>query len=264
MPGAAVPVGIGEICPHLGLPEDPAVRCLSPSLSHRCHCGPRPEPVTTTQQNSFCLAGSHRACHRWQPDSDFSITGEAMPAFEWDWEGIRDMGAQFFRHLSTSLIALAWVAVAVGAVFLLAPMLGAAGPATGAGGFAPRAPLPTNTAPQVAVVNASPVVQLSATETSATPNPDAEKRREPVPVTASLLGAASTTVQAPSPTAVPAAKKAESTPSPAEKTYVVQKKDTLWSVARANGVTVEELMKANGLTDRNRVLAGQTLVIPNP
>ncbi|MCS7051300.1 MAG: LysM peptidoglycan-binding domain-containing protein, partial [Thermomicrobium sp.] len=44
--------------------------------------------------------------------------------------------------------------------------------------------------------------------------------------------------------------------------YVVQPGDTLTSVAKRFGVAIQELATANGLSDPNRVLAGQVLVIP--
>ena len=54
-----------------------------------------------------------------------------------------------------------------------------------------------------------------------------------------------------------------STPPPTGdgKEYVVQKGDTLTSIAKANGVTVAQLKKANNLTT-DALQAGQKLVIP--
>ena len=45
--------------------------------------------------------------------------------------------------------------------------------------------------------------------------------------------------------------------------YVVQRGDTLSSLAEDFGSTVEEIMAANGLTDPNAIQAGQTLIIPS-
>jgi LysM repeat protein len=50
-------------------------------------------------------------------------------------------------------------------------------------------------------------------------------------------------------------------PAAKEKEYVVQKGDTLSSIAKANGVSVAELKKANGLTG-DEIKAGQKLKIP--
>ena len=46
--------------------------------------------------------------------------------------------------------------------------------------------------------------------------------------------------------------------------YVVQAGDTVNSIASANGITADELMKANGITDPSTLTIGQTLNVPNP
>lgn len=52
-------------------------------------------------------------------------------------------------------------------------------------------------------------------------------------------------------------------PAEANITYVVQKGDSLWSIATAYNTTVDELKKANNLTS-NTLSVGQTLNIPTP
>ncbi len=52
------------------------------------------------------------------------------------------------------------------------------------------------------------------------------------------------------------------TPAPVT-TYTVQAHDTLYSIAKRYGVTIEAIMAANGLTDRTYIATGQVLVIPN-
>ena len=46
--------------------------------------------------------------------------------------------------------------------------------------------------------------------------------------------------------------------------YVVQPGDTLFSIASRFGVTVDEIMRANGLAGPNFIYVGQTLRIPTP
>ena len=46
-----------------------------------------------------------------------------------------------------------------------------------------------------------------------------------------------------------------------EKTYTVQRGDTLWSIAKENNVTVNELKEKNNLTT-NLLSIGQKLIIP--
>ncbi len=48
----------------------------------------------------------------------------------------------------------------------------------------------------------------------------------------------------------------------AGRTHIVQRGETLYSIARKYGITPESLAQANGLTDPNRLVVGQVLVIP--
>jgi LysM repeat protein len=76
-------------------------------------------------------------------------------------------------------------------------------------------------------------------------------------ITASGLEATSSTV--PSTTLPPTE---PPTTVPAE--YVVQKGDSLSGIAKKLGVTMQSLMDANHITNPNRVLAGQKLIVPPP
>jgi LysM repeat protein len=44
--------------------------------------------------------------------------------------------------------------------------------------------------------------------------------------------------------------------------YTVEAGDTLAAIARTYGVSIDDLMTANGLTDPNVLQVGQTLIIP--
>ena len=55
------------------------------------------------------------------------------------------------------------------------------------------------------------------------------------------------------------------TPNPtlsSECNYVIQAGDTINSIASANGITADELMKANGMSDPSQLTIGQTFIIP--
>jgi putative chitinase len=46
--------------------------------------------------------------------------------------------------------------------------------------------------------------------------------------------------------------------------YVVQPGDTIFSIASRFGVSVDDILRANGLTSPNFIFVGQTLRIPTP
>ncbi|MCD6156705.1 MAG: LysM peptidoglycan-binding domain-containing protein, partial [Candidatus Atribacteria bacterium] len=45
--------------------------------------------------------------------------------------------------------------------------------------------------------------------------------------------------------------------------YIVQPGDTLWEISRKQGVSLEDLMDANGLTEDSVLRVGAKLVIPS-
>lgn len=74
---------------------------------------------------------------------------------------------------------------------------------------------------------------------------------QPTPATAPTLVVVTAT---PGPPASP-------TPG-VEQSYVVREGDTLSAIAARFGVAEEAILKANGITDPNRLFVGQELVIP--
>jgi len=61
---------------------------------------------------------------------------------------------------------------------------------------------------------------------------------------------------------IPTAEAVASTPAPAARTYTVQPGDTLAKIAVRFGVTVNDLVKANDLTNPDTIRVGQVLRIP--
>lgn len=51
-------------------------------------------------------------------------------------------------------------------------------------------------------------------------------------------------------------------PSSPTDTYTIQKGDSLLAIATENGLTASELSAANGITDANKIQAGQVVIIP--
>ncbi|MEQ8198390.1 MAG: LysM peptidoglycan-binding domain-containing protein [Clostridiaceae bacterium] len=64
-----------------------------------------------------------------------------------------------------------------------------------------------------------------------------------------------TTTPAPNPTPTP-------TPTPSATTYVVKAGDTLYAIARAYGVTIQQIVDANGISNPNLIYVNQVLRIP--
>jgi LysM repeat protein len=70
---------------------------------------------------------------------------------------------------------------------------------------------------------------------------------------------------APEETASPEAEAATATPTTtAEGVYIVQEGDYPSSIAEKFGISVEELMEANDITDPTSLIVGQELIIPTP
>ena len=52
--------------------------------------------------------------------------------------------------------------------------------------------------------------------------------------------------------------------APSSKEYKIKKGDTLSRIAVREGVTVDDLVKINGIEDKNKIYAGDTIIIPKP
>ncbi len=85
-----------------------------------------------------------------------------------------------------------------------------------------------------------------------------------MPIAATLMSGSITVLPesgTPVPTAVPTAQPT-AVPTPGGFTYCVQWGDTLYSIARRFGVTIDAIVAANGLANPNQIRAGQILIIP--
>lgn len=84
--------------------------------------------------------------------------------------------------------------------------------------------------------------------------------RNPVlltPVATPIPTAPATSTVLPSPTPVPS-------PTPKVVIHIVQQGETLLAIAEQYGVTVQEIVAANGLENPDHLQIGQELIIPQP
>jgi len=256
-----------EICPYLGLTEDSAIRHLGASPLHRCHSGSPPLPVSMRAQEIYCLSGAYPSCPHWQGETDLFDGEEEGILFGWDWSELRDRMGRAGLELLAGFIRIAWAMLAVVAFIVLAPLLGAPGSGTKAGENPLGGSLPTE---QMAWSGSSgdpaTAVPLEPGAMSSVVPAVPESGATPSPGRATVAASAGQPVPSPAPSLVVAAgptpRNAPATPVPQSRTYVVQPKDTLWSVARTFGVSVDELARVNGLKDKNVLRAGQKLIIP--
>lgn len=108
----------------------------------------------------------------------------------------------------------------------------------------------------------SPTLQTSPDLIGASPSPSSTLVPSPA-ATATKASTATPMPPSPTPQRTPAA-----SPSPAPQAtpifHVVVAGDTMFSIARRYGVSLEALGKANGIDDPNRIVIGQRLIIPPP
>jgi LysM repeat protein len=274
MSGERAVENLREICPYLGIADDPAVRCLGASSYHRCHSDPRPRLIGTSYQADFCLSAAHRDCPRWDgSEPETSVVEGVGYLFGWDGRALRRTAAEFARYLGGTLIGLAWMALAVTAIVLLAPLLTTANPGARAGNLPVREASANDGRLGAAMAEREAAAPLLIHTTAEPATAEATDKEAPVPAAAATAAptraAVPTSAPVAAPTSVPAAaaptaQKPAGTPATAGTTHVVQSKDTLWSLARAHGVTVDDIMKANGLSNRDYIRTGQTIIIPQP
>lgn len=241
-----------RVCPFLGLPHDPASHYSFAELGHRCHAKQKAAPIELAYQASVCLGGRYERCARfmaaerhiptWHPAA---ITAQAAPTTVVAAPTTVVAAPVDTRITSTTRSQRGWKAAAVvvvagiglGALVLLAGSLG-------------RAPAVTETF--------SPAAWASATGSA---NP-----------TSTIGGIASESLaatQPPAPTVMPTTApmptlRPSPTPSPVPSPiiHIVQRGETLKSIALSYGVPMREIIEANGIADPDHIRIGQELVIP--
>lgn len=84
-----------------------------------------------------------------------------------------------------------------------------------------------------------------------------------LPPTATLPAAGDAAPVAPATTPVPSQGESAGQSAGEQETYVVQPGDTLSAIGAKLGVTMQELVDANNLTDANNIFSGQQLLVPS-
>lgn len=254
-----------NVCPHLGLVGDSSAHRLFATASHRCYFGSKPERITRDHQIAFCLSEEHVDCYRLPDAEGRSSDRDAAVAFPPGRN--RVLGAIAVASAVLIAIALLWdwllpvqtmaesgrgaraqqppgAATTPSGLFQGAPAR-AASPTLAA----PMSQAPTSHVAGPSSASSSPGAVATA---SVSPSVPATPLRTPT-VSPGIAGAGITPgVSSPTPVATMSG----------ARTYVVKEGDTLWGVATLFGVTVEQIMRANGLEDRGSISVGQRLIIP--
>ena len=228
-------------CPHLGLDGDPSTRCLFATPEHRCHRSGSPASISAERQMEVCLSGSYQDCSLEGAGAGLPVAG-IVDAVTQRRKGV---GKRDLMLLRTALLTIVFLGVSLGilAMFIFSAPVSGSGTGAVAGGT--PAPVVDVGTPGAEVVSVAPVAS-------------------PTPSTGSSGAAAGGSLAASGTATAVARAEASPTSEPSGKVYVVQAGDTLWSVATSHGVTVDEMMAANGLENQNFIWSGQKLVIPEP
>ena len=99
-----------EVCPYLGLPDDPRTRFTFADPAHRCHVGAKPIAIDLGHQGAYCLTTGYPACKRFRLPKAAGRQGSS-PAGEG--RG-RSRGRALLRV--GSLVAILAVVAVVGAI----------------------------------------------------------------------------------------------------------------------------------------------------
>ena len=240
--GAAVPP---VYCPYLGLADDPDSHFAFPSGAQRCHATARPSTIEVAKQARDCLTAQHISCSRYHAPTTVAARGQLLERVSGERVAVVALAeprvtAARLRRPSRVVVERVALVVLLGIVLVGGLALGSriAGQLNGPD----PGPEATVAGGAAAPVTATPV---TAAPVTAPPSPS------PSP-TASPTGSASRTpVASPTPT-----------PRPTPLVHVVQRGETLTSIARRYHVTVADLAAINRIKDPNLIVVGQRLTIP--
>lgn len=248
-------------CPYIGLSSDASISRLVATSAHRCHRWATPQTVEKEHQVRFCLNEKHLNCPWFvQPGGSFSSRRE-----HYNPVSRKQRVAGVAGLLSVLILVFIAAKMFVWPAFFGENQEQAAGAVPAATATsAPAGTAANPTAGQAAPIAEAPSAQV-APEVTTVPT---AAQSTTVPVVAQLAATATPTAARAEPTTTApgststAQPTPQATPSTGERIYEVKQGDTLYGLAIIYGVTVEDIMKANGLTDRASLRVGQKLVIP--
>jgi LysM repeat protein len=108
---------------------------------------------------------------------------------------------------------------------------------------------------------ATPSVRPGTPSPSRAATPSASRSASPSAPASSAAPASSQAPQPPAGSSAPASSQAPAPPTTGQK-YVVEPGDTLSTIAEKFGVTIDELVQANRLSNPDLLVVGQELIIP--
>lgn len=266
-------------CPHLAPRGDQGAGWPCPSGDHRCSLtDARLWRPALSFQAATCLTPGFAECIHFMAASSLPLESDVEPSPP-------DSGGATAGHAPGWLVfgalgGVAGIAIGVCAFFFLPGPTGGTGesaePAVAASALLPstasqaldKVELSRSDQPTRAAAHSQPVLRVATpTTTAAEPNDDEPApAADQVPTSASAESAAAPDdagLVAPDSDAAPAVAFASGQPADVDEyTHVVGDGETLWDIAAADGVNVEDLADRNGMSSDALVAAGDVLVIP--
>ena len=284
------------VCPHLGLADDADSHATYATEAHRCYCLDNPTRIATPHQETFCLGANHVTCpvylgegvpgasRRTQPQATAGAApaptatvrgpkggreGGSQRAFSGGGRATAPAGGPKPARRAGSSEPLGprprsgGVSMPVATIGLFALALVVVGLAiainqlvgdSGGGSQAPADAVATKDA-----LNKTQTAQAGGNgQTPTTPTTPTTK----TPGTGQTPGTATTGT--PATTATGTRTPGTGTPTSGSKTYTVKSGDFCGTIAEANGITLDALLKANNMTEADcaTLQIGQVLKLP--
>ena len=239
-----------EVCPYLGLPDDPRTRFAFADQAHRCHVGTKPSAIDLGHQALYCLTTDYPICKRFRSpkaarrqgsgpastlgSSQGPVVGLTAPTALTATTALTARGSRIGegngrkRGRALGRIGLLAAILAVGAV-VGAIRVGIIGGSSADDGEPGAVVSPAGAAPSAGATPSVPTPATSASTATPTPAPVATATRRSAPTI-----------------------------------HVVVRDENLISIAAFYGVTVEAIQDANNIPDPSLIRAGDRLVIPPP